>query len=101
MNVRRDSMVLFSNRGLVGLRHMPEDDVVVRLLDARMAGIVVHGDMIHVAPRCYQAIDFLLGLEIFHRDHIDRADELAFVVVGEKGPVGQRLGVDVEGTNAW
>src|SRR3954469_2137866 len=47
---RRVSILLGrSYARLVGLRHMPEHDVVVRLLDPGVASVEVHGDVVDLA----------------------------------------------------
>src|SRR5947209_11738862 len=55
------------------LGHVPEDDVVVRLLHAGVAGVVVHRDLLDrlVGPDC-ELVELLLRLHVLERDHVDR-----------------------------
>src|SRR5690348_4548968 len=48
---RRDSIGLLRDQGLFGLGDVPEHNMVVRLLNARMTGVVVEADMVHTCRR--------------------------------------------------
>src|SRR4051794_17186907 len=58
----RESILLGRGHArLVGLRHMPEHDVVVRLLDPGVAGVEIHVDMVDLAARGGEIVELLLG----------------------------------------
>ena len=44
-----------------------------------------------------QIAERLLRVHVLERDHVDRADQLPLMVVGEKRPGRERRGIDVEG----
>ena len=85
-----------SHARLVGLRHMPEHDVVVRLLDPGVAGIEVHRDVVDLAAGRGEVVELLLSGDVLSRDHVDGADQLAVAVVGQEGAGRERLGINVE-----
>jgi hypothetical protein len=76
---------------------VPEDDVVVRLLHARVAGVVVHVDVVDLRPfGGLEIVERLARLELRDRHHVHRAHEFAVAVVGQERAGGQRRGIDVE-----
>src|SRR5260370_37525635 len=84
----------------VTIRHMPQNDVVVRLFYTVLAGVVVHIDVDDPAAWRLEVVELLMGLDVLDRDHVDRTDQHAFVIIGEEGPGRQRLRVDVERAEA-
>jgi hypothetical protein len=50
--------------GFIGRRDMPQYDVDMRLLDARMAGIVVDIDMVDIPAGRGQILEALVRIEI-------------------------------------
>src|SRR3546814_5343998 len=72
----------------------------MRLLHARMAGVVVHVDMVDLLPGGGEIVEFLVRLDVLQRDHVDRADELAAAVVGEEGAGREGRGIDIESPQA-
>jgi hypothetical protein len=51
--------------------------------------------VVHSGARRGEIGKFLLSVEIFHRDHVDGADQLAAVVVGQERSGRQRARIDV------
>src|SRR5689334_7581239 len=60
-----------------------------------MAGIELDRNVIGLFFRRRQ-IEFLLRIEVRQRDHEDRTDELALVVVSEEWPCRKRCRIDVK-----
>src|SRR3954467_7338444 len=81
----RRAIILLGHARLVGFGHVPEDDVVMGLFHSWVASVVIHVDVVDSAPGGLQIVKLLLPLEVLDRDHVDRADELAVVVIGEEG----------------
>ena len=76
---------------------MPQHHVRMGLLDPGMAGVEVDIDMVDLAARRGEIIEALVLVgQVLDREHVDRADECALVVVGEERTGGQGLRVDIE-----
>src|SRR5262249_56442976 len=89
------SSLLLQRGRLVG-RHVPHHDVVVRLGDARVAGVVVHVDVIDLFLGGGQIVEGLVRGDVLDGNHVHRADEMAVLVVREKRPRRPCLGIDIE-----
>src|SRR5579885_929459 len=70
---------LFLARGDV-----PEHDVIVRIRHAGMAGVEIEAHVIDLAAGRREIAERLLAVQVLERDHVDRADQLAVVVIGEE-----------------
>src|SRR5580704_2980811 len=70
--------------------------MVVGYFDAWMAGVVVEADVIDIAAGRCQVSKVLLRIHVFQRHHVDGADQVPFVVIGEKRTFRQCFWVDIE-----
>ena len=61
-----------------------------------MAGIVVDVDMVDIAAGRRQVVEAFVRIEVLDRQHVDGADQLALVVIGEERAGRQRGRVDEE-----
>lgn len=88
---------LSGHPGLVSLRYMPEHDMRVRLLDARMPSIEVDVDMINLATGGGEIVEALvLVRKVFDGQHVDRADEPSVPVISEEWTGRQCLGINIK-----
>ena len=70
--------------------------MVVGFFDAWMAAVVVEADVIDVAAGRCQVSKILLRIHVFQRHHVDGADQVPPVVIGEERTFRQCLWVDIE-----
>src|ERR1700730_7562397 len=70
--------------------------MVVGFFDARMAGVVVEGDVIDVAAWRCEVSEILLRIHVLQQHHVDGADQVPLVVIGEERTFRQCLWVDIE-----
>src|SRR5215831_20452306 len=77
-------------------RHMPEDDVIVRLWDPGMATRIVNVDMIHGDGSSLDDLHHLVSIEVLYRHHVDRADEKSLTIVGTERTQRQSVRLHVE-----
>src|SRR3954470_10361486 len=91
---------LFCHQRLLLLRHVPQHDVVVRIGHARMTGIEIQAHVVNVPTRRGQIIERLLLRDVLQRDHVDRAYQLALMIVGQEGTGRQRAWVDIQRAKA-
>jgi hypothetical protein len=62
-----------------------------------MAGVEVDVDVVDLSARCGEVVEALvLVREILDREHVDRAHQPPFAVIGQEGPRWQGLGINVE-----
>ena len=62
-----------------------------------MAGVEVDVDVVDVAAGRREIVEALVRVQVVDRDHVDGADQLAVVVVGEERPAGSVAG----STKSW
>ena len=65
----------FCDGRFIRLRHVPKHDVIVRLLHARMAGVVVQINVVHRRIHRAQSSELLVFVDVLQRHHVDRADQ--------------------------
>src|SRR5579863_9775286 len=61
-----------------------------------MPAVVVEADVIDVAAWRWQVSEILLRIHVFQRHHVDGADQMPFVVIGEERTFRQCFWVDIE-----
>jgi hypothetical protein len=92
---RHSNIGLLGDGHFLGLRHVPQNDMVVGFFDAWMPGVVVEADVIDVAAWRCQVSEILLRIHVFQRHHVDGADQVSLVVIGEERTFRECLWVDI------
>src|SRR3954447_13947406 len=76
---RRDNILL--NLCSLCRRHVPKDDVVMRLSGPRMAIGIMDVHMIDFPARALESIDHCVRVEQPHRQHVDGVNQPALAVI--------------------
>jgi hypothetical protein len=69
--------------------------MVMRLRDPRMAGIVIHINVIHADWSDLEVLEFLMVIDVFKRNHVNGADQLPVAVIGQKRAGWQSCRIDI------